>query len=63
MHHICLEVDDLQAMLDHMRRRGVRLINEEPRPGADGKIYAFVHPESTGGVLLELYQLQAGNAG
>jgi len=57
MHHICLEVDDLAAMLAHLKGRGVRLINEEPRRGADGKIYAFVHPESTGGVLLELYQL------
>lgn len=57
MHHICLEVDDLEAMLAQLKGRGVHLINEEPRRAADGKIYAFVHPESTGGVLLELYQL------
>lgn len=57
IHHICLEVDDLAGMLEHLKGRGVRLINEQPRLAADGKRYAFVHPESTGGVLLELYQL------
>ncbi|HEY6074583.1 MAG TPA: VOC family protein, partial [Anaerolineales bacterium] len=57
MHHICLEVDNLEGMLEHLKGRGVRLINQQPRLAADGKKYAFVHPESTGGVLLELYQL------
>jgi methylmalonyl-CoA/ethylmalonyl-CoA epimerase len=57
MHHICLEVDDLQGMLGRLRQEKVRLINEEPRTTADGKKYAFIHPESTGGVLVELYQL------
>jgi len=56
MHHICLEVDDLPGMLAQLRARGVRLINEEPRAAADGKRYAFIHPESTSGVLVELYQ-------
>lgn len=56
MHHICLEVDDLAAMLAQMRAKGVRLINEQPRVAADGRKYAFVHPESTGGVLVELYE-------
>ncbi len=59
MHHLCLEVDDLAGMLAHLKEKGVRLINEEPRTGADGKQYAFIHPESTGGVLVELYQLQS----
>ncbi|MGE5249599.1 MAG: methylmalonyl-CoA epimerase [Bacteroidota bacterium] len=58
MHHLCLEVEDIEAMLAHLKRQGVRLINEEPRLGAEGRKYAFVHPESTGGVLLELYQLE-----
>jgi methylmalonyl-CoA/ethylmalonyl-CoA epimerase len=58
MHHLCLEVDDLAGMIARLKERGVRLINEEPRTGADGKQYAFIHPESTGGVLVELYQLQ-----
>ena len=57
MHHICLEVDDIASMLAQLRAKGVRLINEEPRTGPDGKKYAFIHPESTAGVLVELYQL------
>lgn len=57
MHHLCLEVDDIDAMLAQLKSRSIRLINEEPRTAADGKKYAFIHPESTGGVLVELYQL------
>lgn len=56
MHHICLEVDDIAGMLGQLRARGVRLINEEARLAADGRKYAFVHPEATGGVLVELYE-------
>jgi len=57
MHHLCLEVDDIKGMLSHLKKKNIRLINEEPRAGADGKKYAFIHPESTGGVLVELYQI------
>ena len=57
MHHICLEVDDLEAMLTQLRLKDVRLINEEPLTTSDGKKYAFIHPESTAGVLVELYQI------
>ena len=57
MHHICLEVDDIVGMLAQLRTKGIRLINEEPRTSVDGKKYAFIHPESTSGVLVELYQL------
>ena len=57
MHHICLEVDDIEGMMTQLKAKGVRLINEEPRAAADGKKYAFVHPESTSGVLVELYQI------
>jgi methylmalonyl-CoA/ethylmalonyl-CoA epimerase len=57
MHHLCLEVDDIEGMLLHLKQKKIRLINEEPRTGADGRKYAFIHPESTGGVLVELYQL------
>jgi len=57
MHHLCLEVDDIESMLSQLKTKGVHLINEEPRMAADGKKYAFVHPDSTGGVLVELYQI------
>ena len=57
MHHICLEVDDIEGMMAQLKSKGVRLINEEPRTAADGKKYAFIHPESTSGVLVELYQI------
>ncbi len=57
MHHLCLEVDDLEGMLSQLKSKGVRLINEEPRLAVDGKKYAFIHPESTSGVLVELYQI------
>ncbi len=57
MHHLCLEVDDIVGMMTQLRSKGVRLIHEEPRTAADGKKYAFIHPESTSGVLVELYQI------
>lgn len=57
MHHLCLEVDDIAGMMMQLRSKNIRLINEEPRTAADGKRYAFIHPESTGGVLVELYQV------
>lgn len=56
MHHICLEVDDIAGMLAQLRAKGIRLINDQPRAAQDGRQYAFVHPEATGGVLVELYQ-------
>ena len=57
MHHICFEVDDIEAMLAKMKAAGVPLINEEPTIGTGGKKIAFVHPKGTGGVLVELYEL------
>jgi methylmalonyl-CoA/ethylmalonyl-CoA epimerase len=57
MHHICLEVDDIEGMLVQLKSKSIHLINEEPRTATDGKKYAFIHPESTGGVLVELYQI------
>ena len=57
MHHLCLEVDDIEGMLSRLKQKKIRLINEEPRIAADGRKYAFVHPESAGGVLVELYQI------
>jgi len=57
MHHVCFEVQDIRASLGHLNEIGVRLINESPRKSSDGNLYAFIHPESTNGVLVELYQL------
>ena len=57
MHHLCLEVDDIAGMLAQLKARGIQLINEQPRVGADGKQYAFIHPKSAHGVLVELYEL------
>jgi methylmalonyl-CoA/ethylmalonyl-CoA epimerase len=56
LHHITLRVDDLHAALAQLKSRGVRLIDEVPRPGAEHSLIAFVHPTSTGGVLIELKQ-------
>ena len=57
MHHLCFEVDDIEAALKRLRARGVRLINEAPTIGTGGKKIAFIHPESTHGVLVELYEM------
>lgn len=57
MHHICFEVDDIRAALTRLKKHGVHLINEEPTIGTGGKQIAFIHPKSTCGVLVELYQL------
>jgi methylmalonyl-CoA/ethylmalonyl-CoA epimerase len=62
IHHICFEVDDLAATLADLKARGVRLIDESPKPGAGGKLLAFIHPESANGVLIELYQLPTTSA-
>jgi methylmalonyl-CoA/ethylmalonyl-CoA epimerase len=56
LHHIAVEVDDIDAALAGLRARGVRLVDEQPRPGADGRSIAFVHPSASGGVLVELVQ-------
>lgn len=56
IHHLCLEVDDLAAMLSDLKAKGIRLINETPQV-LPGRKMAFVHPKSTGGVLVELYEL------
>lgn len=57
IHHMCLEVDDIEAVMARLREHNIQLINESPVMGHGGRKYAFVHPKSTGGVLVELYQL------
>jgi methylmalonyl-CoA epimerase len=56
LHHVALRVDDIEAALQHLRDRGVRLIDEKPRPGAEGALVAFIHPSAAHGVLVELKQ-------
>jgi methylmalonyl-CoA/ethylmalonyl-CoA epimerase len=61
IHHLCVEVRDINAKLGELKARGVRLIDEQPRIGAGGALVAFVHPSSTGGVLVELTQKGSGS--
>ena len=58
LHHIAFRVPDIVGALAHLKERGVRLIDEAPRPGAHGSLVAFLHPASTHGVLVELKQAQ-----
>lgn len=55
-HHVCLEVDDIIGMLDQLKEQGIRLVDETPKMGDDGKMFAFIHPKATFGVLVELYE-------
>lgn len=57
LHHICIEVDDIQKKLEELKEKEVRLIDQAPVTMDDGRQLAFIHPKSTGGVLVELYEL------
>jgi len=56
LHHICLAVDDIEATMNELKNKGVRLINDAPLTSTDGRRYAFIHPQSATGVLVELYE-------
>ncbi len=56
LHHVCLAVEDIEAAMENLRAAGARLLSEEPRVNVHGTRYVFVHPTSTHGVLLELYE-------
>ena len=56
LHHITLRVEDIDAALAQLKARGARLIDEAPRPGAEGSLVAFIHPSAAQGVLVELKQ-------
>lgn len=60
IHHIAFGVDDIRAALADLKSKGTRLIDEEPRTGSGGCLVAFIHPSSTGGVLIELVQRPEG---
>lgn len=62
VHHLCLEVDDLDAEMARLRAAGFRFTSEHPTPGAHGARVAFVHPGDTGGVLLEFNEFPATDA-
>jgi len=59
IHHIAIEVDDINEVLERLKSNGVKLIDQVPRIGAEGCLIAFVHPSSTNGVLLELVQKES----
>lgn len=63
LHHIAFRVDDIGAALEMLKARGVRLIDEVPRPGAEGALVAFIHPAAAHGVLVELKQARGGEPG
>lgn len=56
MHHLCIEVDDIESMLADLKAKGVRLIDEEPHD-LPGRRMAFIHPKASNGVLVELYEI------
>lgn len=56
MHHLCLQVSDIERAMADLKAKGFRLLSDEPQPGAHGCRVCFVHPKSSGGVLLELSQ-------
>lgn len=58
IHHICFEVEDIRAELARLKAAGFQLIDDQPRLGADGHLIAFIHPRTTGGVLVELSERQ-----
>lgn len=55
-HHVAFAVSDIRAEMNRLREVGFELLNEEPKPGADNKLICFLHPRSTGGLLVELCQ-------
>ncbi|MFC5047900.1 methylmalonyl-CoA epimerase [Aquimarina hainanensis] len=56
IHHVAFDVDDIEAELTRLEKEGFQLINKTPKPGADNKLVAFIHPKTTNGVLVELCQ-------
>ncbi len=56
IHHVAFEVEDIYAEMERLRRQGFRLLNAEPKRGADNKLVCFLHPKSANGVLVELCQ-------
>lgn len=62
MHHIAIEVDNIESKLNRLKMNGIQLIDQKPRKGSEGLLVAFIHPKSTGGVLIELCERREENA-
>ncbi len=62
IHHICLKVDDIHAAMASLKARGVHLLSDQPKVGAHDRLVVFIHPKSTGGVLIELSQPRGAKA-
>lgn len=62
LHHICLEVDDIEGAMADLREKGLRVIDETPRVGPEGERFVFLHPKSAHGVLVELYELPSSQS-
>jgi methylmalonyl-CoA/ethylmalonyl-CoA epimerase len=60
MHHMCLEVDNIDEMIARLKAHAIEMINDTPKVRPEGTRYAFVHPKSSGGVLVELYEKPRG---
>jgi len=56
IHHICLLIDDIHSAVEELKAKNIEMIDDKPRPGAEGSMIAFIHPQSTGGILIELKQ-------
>jgi methylmalonyl-CoA/ethylmalonyl-CoA epimerase len=61
LHHLCFRTDDVRADMARLSERGFRFLTDEPTPGAHGTLVAFIHPKTTGGVLIELAEHPAGH--
>jgi methylmalonyl-CoA/ethylmalonyl-CoA epimerase len=57
VHHVCIEVDDIEAMMRRLSEHGVMLLSDKPRTNEEGTRYCFIHPKSASGLLVELYEL------
>lgn len=62
LHHIAIEVDDIETLVAELRERGVRLVDEQPRPGGMGTTIAFIHPSEFDGILVELVEVPRGQS-
>ena len=58
IHHVAIRVKDIESEIELLKAKGIIMIDEKPRPGAGDKMIAFIHPKSTGGILIELTQME-----